>query len=403
MTATSPPCPPVAASRIPLGIAFLASAAMVSGVNLAYPALPVIATDLQVAEAQIGMVIAAFTMPAVVLAPLFGIVADSHGRRPLLIFGLLVFAAAGLAAAAAPTFGWLLVWRAVQGIGMSALSPLTIVLLSDLSPTRDAELSAQGMKVAIDRVAMIGLPILAGVLAVYSWRLAFLPFALVFIVAAVAAAYMPETRQPGRFQIGRYVGDIVTAVKEPRVSVAFAVGFFRFFIDYGFAIYLPLFLHLRFGTSVVVSGILLAISSAGAIVTAMTVRRLSRFASIELLLALAFAGTAAAVAVLLAYPPIWIVAIATFVIGLGNGIISPLQKSMITRNSPAHLRGGVISCDRFVQQIAKSLSPSLLGVMLIVAPMEAVFVTLVVVSAAGAVVMIIADRMERRLQAPVET
>ena len=46
-----------------------------------------------------------------------------------------------------------------------------------------------------------------------------------------------------------------------------------------------------------------------------------------------------------------------FVFGLGNGLISPLQKSLLTRRTPANLRGGVISVDRVIQQVAKSLAP----------------------------------------------
>ena len=100
----------------------------------------------------------AYTAPAIVLAPLFGILADLHGRRWMLVLGLALFGLAGAAAALAPTFDWLLVCRALQGVGMSAMTPLTIVLISDLLP-EDQEIHGQGFKVAIDRVAMIVLPL----------------------------------------------------------------------------------------------------------------------------------------------------------------------------------------------------------------------------------------------------
>jgi len=74
--------------RGPLALAFAASIASVSGATLLYPVLPVLAADLKVDEAEIGLVMAAFTAPAIVLAPLFGILADLYGRRWLLIFGL---------------------------------------------------------------------------------------------------------------------------------------------------------------------------------------------------------------------------------------------------------------------------------------------------------------------------
>ena len=171
--------------RGPLAISFATSVAVVSGATMLYPVLPVIAGDLAVDEARIGLVMVAFTAPAIVLAPLFGILADLYGRRWLLIFGLALFGVAGGAAAIAPSYDWLLALRALQGVGMSALTPLTIVLISDLL-TEDGELHGQGAKVALDRVAMIVLPLLGGALAMLSWRAAFVPFLLVVLLALAA-------------------------------------------------------------------------------------------------------------------------------------------------------------------------------------------------------------------------
>ena len=67
--------------RGPLAIAFGASVAVVSGATMLYPVLPVLAADLEVDEARIGLAMVAFTAPAIVLAPLFGIVADRRGRK----------------------------------------------------------------------------------------------------------------------------------------------------------------------------------------------------------------------------------------------------------------------------------------------------------------------------------
>ena len=180
--------------RGPLAIAFATSIASVSGATLLYPVLPVLAADLKVDEAQIGLVMAAFTAPAIVLAPLFGILADLHGRRWLLVFGLTLFGLAGAAAAFAPTYEWVLILRAIQGIGASALLPLTIVLISDILPD-DREIRGQGIKVALDRVAMIVLPLLGGALAILSWRAAFVPFLLIVLLALAAYLWMPETNK----------------------------------------------------------------------------------------------------------------------------------------------------------------------------------------------------------------
>ena len=47
--------------------------------------------------------------------------------------------------------------------------------------------------------------------------------------------------------------------------------------------------------------------------------------------------------------------------------------SLLTQNAPADVRAGVVSLDRVVQQVAKSLAPGVMGALLLVADVTAVF------------------------------
>jgi predicted MFS family arabinose efflux permease len=378
--------------RGPLAIAFAASIASVSGATLLYPVLPVLAADLKVDEAQIGLVMAAFTAPAIVLAPLFGIMADLHGRRWLLVFGLALFGLAGAAAAFAPTYEWVLILRAIQGIGASALLPLTIVLISDILPD-DREIRGQGIKVALDRVAMIVLPLVGGALAILSWRAAFVPFLLIVLLALAAYLWMPETNKGGHDSLREYLARTSRAIREPRLTLAFATGFLRFFLDYGLYTYLPIIAALRYGASPAVIGLLIAVSAAGSIITAISIGRIYGRVATETLLALAFFASAIGVGLPAVGAPVWLIAIGMFLFGLGNGLISPLQKSLMTRRTPPELRGGVIAVDRVIQQIAKSAAPALLGAMLLITPLEALFWTMAAMSVLGTIALIVVALM----------
>ena len=277
--------------RGPLAIAFATSVASVAGATLLYPVLPVLAADLKVDEAQIGLTMAAFTAPAIVLAPLFGILADLYGRRWLLILGLAVFGIAGGAVALAPSYDGVLILRAVQGIGASALLPLTIVLISDILPD-EQEIQGQGIKVALDRVGMIVLPLVGGALAIVSWRAAFVPFLLIVLLALAAYLWMPETGRPGEDSLRQYLARTSRAIREPRLTLAFATGFLRFFLDYGLYTYLPIIVALRYGASPAVIGLLIAISAVGSIVTALGIGRVYGRIATETLLAWAFLASA---------------------------------------------------------------------------------------------------------------
>jgi MFS transporter, ACDE family, multidrug resistance protein len=349
-------------SRLPLAIALATSIASTSGAQLVYPVLPAIAVDLHVTAAQIGLAMAALTLPGIVLAPLFGVVADLHGRRWMLILGLVLFGIGGTAVAVAPSYDWLLAFRALQGVGLSALSPLTIVLISDLLPD-DRQLHGQGLKVVLDRVAMILLPILGGSLAVLSWRAAFASYAAILPLAAAAFIWMPETCEPGSDTLKPYLRRTLqairhppSAIRQPRLAIVFGTGFLRFFLDYGLYTYLPLLLSFHYGLSAGLTGWLIAVSACGSILTAFFIGRIHRWLAAERLLAIAFFTSAVGLSLVAAAPPLWLIAIAIFLFGLGNGLISPLQKNLLTRRTPIALRGGVISVDRLVQQVAKSVA-----------------------------------------------
>ena len=58
--------------------------------------------------------------------------------------------------------------------------------------------------------------------------------------------------------------------------------------------------------------------------------------------------------------------------------------SLLTRRTPPNLRGGVVAVDRVIQQIAKSLAPALMGALLLVANLDAVFWCLAAMAALGA-------------------
>jgi len=163
------------------------------GVNFIQPTLPAITQPFGIKDAALGLVMTALTGPAIFLAPLFGVVADLHGRRLLLAWGLILYGIFGGAMAFAPTFTWLLVFRTFQGIAYSAVTPLTIVLIGDLLEG-DKEIGGQGLKVFLDRVGYMFLPPLGGFLATIAWYWPFTVYFFTIPIGIAAFFWMPETK-----------------------------------------------------------------------------------------------------------------------------------------------------------------------------------------------------------------
>ena len=97
-------------------------------------ALPAIRTDLGAQVAGLEWTVNAYTLSFAVLLLTGGALGDRFGRRRMFTIGVAVFTAGSAAAALAPTIGALVAARAVQGVGGAIFTPLTLTMLSAVTP-----------------------------------------------------------------------------------------------------------------------------------------------------------------------------------------------------------------------------------------------------------------------------
>lgn len=355
-----------------LSIVYASSMALMMGVNFIQPALPALTGPFAISDSALSLIMTVFTAPAIVLSPIFGVIADLYGRRLLLAGGLIVFGLFGTAMAFAPTFSWLLIFRALQGIGFSAVIPLTIVLIGDLLEG-DQEIGGQGLKVFLDRIGYMIFPPLGGLLAAIAWFWPFLLYLLTIPVGLAALIWMPETKARSNEKTLVYLGDMLRLTRHPRLVIAFSAGFLRFFLDYGFLTYFPLFLVRSHGISTATAGLLYVFFSVGAMMTSSQAGRIAAGRDKAHILFVAFVISGAAVVIVPVVAGVWWVGCALFFYGMANGVISPMQKSLLTQNAPTELRGGIISFDRLIQQVSKTTSTSIVGLMLVSSSLSTLF------------------------------
>jgi len=136
--------------------------------------LPLILADLTISDAQGGLLQSLFIAAYSVACVPAGWLGDVGSRLRLAAVGVFVWSLATVASGFAPTYGWLLVARAVIGVGEASYAVVTPSLLSDCY---DAERRARVLGVfyaAIPVGAALGY-IVGGVIGeAYGWRAAFL-------------------------------------------------------------------------------------------------------------------------------------------------------------------------------------------------------------------------------------
>jgi EmrB/QacA subfamily drug resistance transporter len=136
------------------------------------PALPTIARDLG-SFADLSWVITAYLLASTATTPIFGKLSDLYGRRTLLLVSIGIFILGSIACALAPSMLWLVIARAVQGIGGGGLLALPNTIIADVVSPRDRG-KYQGYFAAVYAISGLAGPVLGGVLTEHiSWTLVF--------------------------------------------------------------------------------------------------------------------------------------------------------------------------------------------------------------------------------------
>ena len=102
-----------------------------AGVDIYVPSLPAITHYFAAPAAATKLTIAAYLYGYGLFQLVFGIASDSTGRKPILLWGLLVLAIASMSAAWAPSLDMLLVLRFIQGVAVATVGTATRAILVD--------------------------------------------------------------------------------------------------------------------------------------------------------------------------------------------------------------------------------------------------------------------------------
>jgi len=179
------------------------------GLFMILPVFALYAEELQGATpALAGLAIGIYGMTQAVLQIPFGLVSDKIGRKPVIVFGLLLFALGSVVAAGGDTIGMVIFGRALQGAG--AIAAAVMALTADLirEEHRVKAMAMIGMSIGASfALAMVLGPLLNGWIGVPGifWLtavLAVLGIAVVVLVVptpAVSRLHRDAEAVPGQF------------------------------------------------------------------------------------------------------------------------------------------------------------------------------------------------------------
>ncbi len=169
-------------------------------------AMPRVIADLQGFD-RYTWVSTAYLLTSTVMVPIYGKLSDLFGRKPLFLFGIVVFLIGSALSGASQSMNELIGFRALQGIGAGALMPIAIAVVGDLFTPRERG-KWQGVTGAVWGFSAIVGPTLGGwITENTSWRWVFYVNLPVGIIAMLVLIFlMPALRSTEKKVSIDYIG-----------------------------------------------------------------------------------------------------------------------------------------------------------------------------------------------------
>jgi len=166
-------------------------------------ALPTIQRGLGAGLSELEWIVTGYALTFAAFMLTGGKLADLLGRRRLFVTGLAVFAASSLACALAPSAGFLIGARIVQGVGAALMNPATLSIITAVFPPRERG-TAIGIWVGVSATALAVGPLVGGLLTEHAgWSSVFyvnVPIGLL----AIAASFLLIDESRDRSDVQRF-------------------------------------------------------------------------------------------------------------------------------------------------------------------------------------------------------
>ena len=345
----------------------------------------------------LGVLLAVYDGAEVVLKPVFGSLADRIGARPVLLGGLLAFAAASAAFVLAGDPAWVGLARFGQGAAAAAFSPAAGVLVARLTPNT-GQGRGFGRYGAWKGLGYTLGPVLGGVLiAVGGYPLLFTTLAVLGVVVAgwavlvvPAAPPLPRTRQT--------VADLIRRLTSPgfvRPTLALAAATAALSVGVGFV---PVAGAGRGLGPLATGAIVSLLAAAAAVIQPRAGRardrgRIGDRTGLAAGLALTAIGCAAVV-----IPGVAGLVVAALLIGCGVGVITPIGFAHLATTAPTERLGQTLGAAEVGRELGDAGGPLLVGGLAAAATLTPALLTFAaLLTAVAAIVAVPARQPDHRI------
>ncbi|REK76335.1 MFS transporter [Paenibacillus paeoniae] len=307
------------------------------GFGIIIPVMPEIiqAADPKSAEIHTGRMLALYSLVSFILSPFWGTWSDRIGRRPIILTGLVGFAASFLLfGLAGESLTLMYISRALGGLFSGAVASVIVAYVADITPPdqRTKGMGLVGMSIGLGFTLGPGV---GGLLSVFSLQTPFYAASALAMVTFVLAfsklkeSLTPEKRKKqSEKRVSRW-----SAFRGP-LKYLYILAFFVTFTLAGMEATLQFFGMRRFDVTPLQVGLLFFVCGlVGALVQGGIVRRLIKKGEEPKYIAIGLVISALGFFLLLFAHSLWWAIMSLAVFGIGNALIRPCVTSLITQKT----------------------------------------------------------------------
>ncbi len=335
-----------------------------TGFGIIIPLLPFWAEHLGASPVQVGLILTAYSLAQFLFLPVLGRLSDRYGRRPVILWSLLIEAVSFAFSALAGTFLLLLAARFIGGLGSANLGSAQAVV-SDSTPPEERAKGMGMIGAAIGLGFVIG-PALGGGLAALGSAVPFWVAAAVALVnAALVFFFLPETRAQQATATplaGAPFAGLGETLRHPTIARLLAINLLYTLAFTAMEAMFPLFSQHAFGWTAtqnayvfVYVGVIMVIMQGG------LVGRLSKRWGVQGLLVIGLALLAAGLLMLPFGTQLALMLIGVGLLSAGSGAVAATTSTLASLAASSEAQGQTLSLLQSIGGLGRIIGPLAAG------------------------------------------
>lgn len=345
---------------------------IIFGITLTYimavssitPAFPKIVKELNISAKDVGLLIAVFSFPGILVTPFLGVVADRWGRKKIIFPSLMLFGIAGGLCFFVRDFQLLLILRLIQGIGAAPLGSLTVTIIGDLYSRKEL-VAAMGYNSSVRSVGSASYPAIGGALAMMGWHY---PFILPVIAVPIGFLVLFNLKTPepeNEVHIREHLNIVWKKLRNRQVVGLLVIGIIIFVMLFGsYMTCFPLLLGNSFGLSSLIIGLIIASVSLVAAFTSSQLGRIIKLFSRKAILKMSFILYTLALLIIPLISQLWLFFIPVIIFGIAHGMSIPVIQALFAEAAPLKYRATFMSVSGMTFRVGQTLGPLLMGMVI---------------------------------------